>query len=159
MPLVGLQAVAHQRRCHTGAETGGLVGLQREAMTEGVGTQLLTLCLSLSPQRLPDLAALETNTYRLAGGAIARAQGRHGWRHRGYRWRSDRRAMPEFCVLSTDGVAGRAKTYSATSAKEAEQRMLAEFLGSLAAAIPLEELGDTTPAMALTQWLLTQPCS
>ena len=65
--------------------------------------------------------------------------------------------MPEFCVLSTDGSAGRAKTISATNAREAEQRMLKEFPGTQAAAIPMEEMADTTPAMALWTWLQAQP--
>ena len=65
--------------------------------------------------------------------------------------------MPEFCVLSTDGAAGHAKTITATDAREAEQRMLKEFPGTQAAAIPMEEMAGTTPAMALWNWLQAQP--
>ena len=61
--------------------------------------------------------------------------------------------MPKFCVLSSDGLAGRAKTITAADAKEAEALMLAEFPGLLAAAIPVEEMARTTPAAALQTWL------
>ena len=63
--------------------------------------------------------------------------------------------MPEFCVFAADGKAGRAKTIAAATAREAEQLMLKEFPGTQAAAIPLEEMAGTTPAMALWNWLQT----
>jgi len=55
------------------------------------------------------------------------------------------------------GITATRLAITAADAREAEQLMLREFPGVQAAAIPVEEMAGTTPAMALWDWLLTQP--